>query len=162
MEEALSPPRRKGLAIFHASAAALGFSVLPASRLQLDLVHGLTLAAFLTFLLASAWTGYLLWRDDPRGRNWSIGLLIVQLPRLATPILSYSLFGPVIVYIKVETNFDIGMAAELATRLEWQWRGDVDPSMIGVNVVAVVLLYLWLLGDQPRQAVPTSGGLVVH
>jgi hypothetical protein len=154
--------QERGLALFHLAAAVLGLAFLPLDTSSEGWVEWLALVVFLGFVAGSARAAYLLWRQKPHARRWSMGLLIVQLPQVATSTLSYSLIGPVALTATLSTSGDVGMAAEVATRLDFHWRAHVEPSMFGVNLIAATLLWLWVRGANRGARAPTVGGLVTH
>jgi len=148
------------LAGFHLGGAALGLGLLPFVTLPSGWSVALLVAPYRTFLGASAWTGYLLWQTDPRGRTWSKVLLGLQVPYIATPAFTYSLYGPLAIVGTVKTDGNVGIQAALETQFTIELGTPVAPSVLGLNLVAAGLLWLWF--HRKATSVPTSGGLVTR
>ena len=153
---------RRLLAAFHATGAGAGLLVLPWTSIPTSWAVRLVMLLFLAFLAASAYAAYLLGSGDTRAGRWSMGLLWIQVPYVATSLVSYTLYSPLAAIVSLTSGFSVRFSLDTSARLILLGPGDADPAAIGVNLVAVGLLWLWLRPRESPPPLPTSGGLVLR
>ena len=92
----------------------------------------------------SAWTGVELWRKKPGALKRAQILLLAQVPSLSVTGFAYQFYTGLALYLSLSQRPDIVIGFEFlpGSSLQFQLGAETDGFMLGVNLVAIVALYL--------------------
>jgi hypothetical protein len=117
------------------------------------------MGAFFGFL---GWAGYRLGSGHPDGIRLSLLAQGLQIPRLFTAVVTYSLYGPLAATVELGVEaWRVGFNVEVGGGGSLGLGGPMTETIVGVNIAAVIVLGWLAQTESPRQ-LPTSGGLVTR
>jgi hypothetical protein len=92
---------------------------------------------------ASTWTGIELWRKKPHAFTLAQILLLAQIPSVGFPGFAYYFYTGLTLYLSLSTRSDVatGFEFQLGSAFHFQISREIDGSVWGVNLVAILALY---------------------
>ena len=90
------------------------------------------------------WTGIELWRKKPAAFRLAQILLIAQIPSISFPGFVYHFYTGLTLYLSLSMRPDVvtGFEFQLGSALEIQISPEIEGFVLGLNLVAIVALYL--------------------
>jgi hypothetical protein len=90
------------------------------------------------------WTGVELWREKPAAFRLAQILLIAQIPNISFPGFAYQFYTGLTLYLSLSMRPDVvtGFEFQLGSALEIRISPEIEGFVLGVNLVAIVALYL--------------------
>jgi hypothetical protein len=92
----------------------------------------------------STWTGIELWRKKPWAFTCAQILLIAQIPNISFPGFAYYFYTGFTLYLSLNTlpSVLLGFEFQLGSALRLEISHEIEGFTVGLNLVAIVALYL--------------------
>ena len=92
----------------------------------------------------STWAGVELWREKPRAFRWAQILLIAQVPNLSFAGFAYHFYTGMTfcLCLSHQASTVTSVEFEFGSALKFQFGAQTEGFVLGVNLVAIVALYL--------------------